>query len=83
MVLLYLSGREQSGVIGAGGLGEGMMLEVEVGLAKIICSQGSAVGMLKVKLRYPCCGQRRTLTKQFLCHQKNKPQKRRLQEGFQ
>lgn len=50
MVLLYLSGREQSGVIGAGGLGEGMMLEVEVGLAKIICSRGRAVGMLKVKL---------------------------------
>lgn len=82
MVLLYLSGREQSGVIGAGGLGEGMMLEVEVGLAEIICSQGSAVGMLKVKLCYACCGQR-TLTKQFLCHQKNKPQKRRLQEDFQ
>lgn len=81
MVLLYLSGREQSGVIGAGGLGEGMMLEVEVGLAKIICSQGSAVGMLK--LCYPCYGQRRTLTKQFLCHQKNEPQKRRLLEGFQ
>lgn len=60
-----------------------MMLEVEIGLAKIICSQGSALGMLKVKPCYPCCRQKRILTKQFLCFQKNKPQKRRLQEGFQ
>lgn len=56
---------------------------MQVGLAKIICSQGSAVGMLKVKLCYLCCGQRRTLTKQFLCYQNNEPQKTRLQEGFQ
>lgn len=83
MVLLYLSGREQSGVTGAGGLGEGMVLELEVGLAQITCSQGSAVGMLKVKLCYPCCEQRKTVTKQFLCHQKNELQKRRLQKGFQ
>lgn len=46
MGLLYLSGRDQSGVTGAGGLGEGMGLEVEAGLAKIVCSQDSAVGML-------------------------------------
>lgn len=83
MVLLYLRGREQSAVTGASGLGEGMVLELEVGLAKPICSQSSAVGMLKVKLCYPCCGQRRTVIKQFLCHQKNELQKRRLQEGFQ